>query len=69
MRIGEVAARAGLSVATVRLYERRGLMRRARRSEAGYRHYEPIDLDILALLDSAPRVKLQDRPALKELRS
>jgi MerR family copper efflux transcriptional regulator len=45
--IGEIAARAGVSVPAVRLYERRGLMRRASRSKSGYRHYEPVDLDIL----------------------
>ena len=36
-----------MSVQTVRFYERRGLMRRAARSAAGYRHYDPVDLDIL----------------------
>lgn len=47
MFIGEIAAEAGVSVQTVRFYERRGLMRRATRSAAGYRHYDPVDLDIL----------------------
>ena len=47
MFIGEIAAEAGVTVQTVRFYERRGLMRRAARSAAGYRHYEPVDLDIL----------------------
>lgn len=47
MFIGEIAAEAGVTVQTVRFYERRGLMRRAARSAAGYRHYDPVDLDIL----------------------
>jgi DNA-binding transcriptional MerR regulator len=47
MFIGEIAAEAGVTVQTVRFYERRGLMRRAARSASGYRHYEPVDLDIL----------------------
>ena len=47
MYIGEVAGAAGVSVQTVRFYERRGLMRPARRTASGYRCYEPIDLDIL----------------------
>jgi DNA-binding transcriptional MerR regulator len=47
MYIGEIAGAAGVSVATVRFYERRGLMRPARRTASGYRCYEPIDLDIL----------------------
>jgi DNA-binding transcriptional MerR regulator len=47
MFIGQIAAEAGVSVQAVRFYERRGLMRRAARSASGYRHYDPVDLDIL----------------------
>src|ERR1700743_1044924 len=47
MFIGEIAAEAGVTVQTVRFYERRGLMRRAARSAAGFLHIEPVDLDIL----------------------
>ena len=50
MFIGELAAAAGVSVQAVRLYERRGLIPRARRSEAGYRVYDRLDLDILLAL-------------------
>lgn len=39
MRIGAVAAAAGVSVDAVRFYERRGLLPRAPRSEGGYRMY------------------------------
>lgn len=39
MRIGEVAAGAGVSVQAVRLYERRGLLKPARRLSSGYRDY------------------------------
>src|ERR1700742_3529775 len=55
MFIGEIAAQAGVSVQAVRLYERRGLMRRAARSSANYRHYEPIDLDILKTIAQCQR--------------
>jgi MerR family transcriptional regulator, copper efflux regulator len=55
MFIGEIAAQAGVSVQAVRLYERRGLMRRAVRSAANYRHYEPIDLDILKTIAQCQR--------------
>jgi Hg(II)-responsive transcriptional regulator len=39
MNIGEVAALAGIPTATVRYYERRGLIAEAPRTEAGYRQY------------------------------
>jgi DNA-binding transcriptional MerR regulator len=38
-RAGEVARRAGVSTDTVRHYERKGLLPRARRSANGYREY------------------------------
>lgn len=55
MYIGEVAHAAGVSVQTVRFYERRGLMRPARRSASGYRCYEPIDLDVLKTIAQCQR--------------
>lgn len=39
MRIGEVATRAGVSVQAVRLYERRGILKRVERLRSGYRDY------------------------------
>ncbi len=39
MRIGEVAARAGVNIQTLRYYERRGLLADPRRSPSGYREY------------------------------
>jgi MerR family mercuric resistance operon transcriptional regulator len=39
MRIGELAGLAGLNPATVRYYERRGLLSRPARTTAGYRSY------------------------------
>lgn len=42
MRIGEVASRTGVSVQAVRLYERRGLLKKPIRLPSGYRDY-PID--------------------------
>lgn len=43
MKIGEVAQRVGVSVSTLRLYERRGLIRPGR-SESGTRHYDEEDV-------------------------
>jgi MerR family copper efflux transcriptional regulator len=42
IRIGEVARQAGVSPATVRLYERKGLLPAAMRSSSGYRGF-PAD--------------------------
>ena len=39
MRIGEVAGEAGVSVDTVRLYERVGVLPAAERRESGYREF------------------------------
>lgn len=41
MKIGEVAGRAGVSVDTVRFYERVGVLPAPPRTESGYRDYEP----------------------------
>lgn len=41
MRIGEVAARASVTVETLRYYERRGLLPAPERLQSGYREYEP----------------------------
>ena len=42
MRTGEVAAKAGVNVQTLRYYERRGLLPEPSRQESGYRDYEPV---------------------------
>lgn len=39
LRIGEVAARGGVSVDTVRHYERKGLLGKVARDDSGYRRY------------------------------
>lgn len=50
MRIGELAAKAGVSVQTVRYYERRGLLEQAVRTRAGYRDYAEADLSRLRFI-------------------
>jgi DNA-binding transcriptional MerR regulator len=49
MRIGELAREAGVSVDTVRFYERRGVLPAPQRRASGYRVYTPA---------SAGRIKL-----------
>jgi DNA-binding transcriptional MerR regulator len=41
LQIGEVAAQAGVSIDTVRYYERRRLLLRAARTEGGFRLFTP----------------------------
>ena len=41
MKIGEVARQAGVTVDTVRFYERVGVLAAPARTESGYRDYEP----------------------------
>ena len=39
MKIGEVAREAGVTIDTIRFYERRGVLARAERRPSGYREY------------------------------
>ncbi|MBW3098587.1 MerR family transcriptional regulator [Pseudohoeflea coraliihabitans] len=50
MKIGEVAQRSGLSVHTIRYYERIGLVPRAGRDAAGHRDYDAAILTWIAFL-------------------
>jgi len=44
MKIGELSKMAGVSIDTVRYYEKRGLIPCAVRSASGYRHYQRQDV-------------------------
>lgn len=46
-KIGMVAARTGLSIDTIRFYERLGLLERVYRTESGYRVYQREDIEVL----------------------
>jgi MerR family copper efflux transcriptional regulator len=50
MRIGELAAAGGVRAATLRYYERRGLLPRPLRTAAGYRTYNDAALGQLRLI-------------------
>ena len=56
LRIGEVAARSGISVEALRFYERRGLLGRPARTDSGYRVYEPAVLERLAFIKRAQAI-------------
>lgn len=49
MKIGELADRAGVSIDTVRFYERRGVLPRPERTASGYRTYTPSTVERLQL--------------------
>jgi MerR family mercuric resistance operon transcriptional regulator/MerR family copper efflux transcriptional regulator len=49
MKIGEVANQAGVTVDTVRFYERVGVLPPAARTESGYRDYQPDTVDRIRL--------------------
>lgn len=51
--IGKVAAMAGVSVQTVRYYERLGLLPAAHRTESGYRVYSPRAVEPLRFIGQA----------------
>jgi DNA-binding transcriptional MerR regulator len=53
LRIGEVAARAGVSVDTLRYYERRRLLSRAPRTPGGYRVFSGETIDRVRFIKQA----------------
>jgi DNA-binding transcriptional MerR regulator len=60
---GELARRAGVSAATIRHYERLGLLKTLARTEGGYRNYPPESLDRMTVIRRALGVGF----SLKEL--
>jgi DNA-binding transcriptional MerR regulator len=53
LRIGEVALRSGVSIDTVRYYERRRLLPAAPRSEGGFRLFTPETVDRVQFIKQA----------------
>jgi DNA-binding transcriptional MerR regulator len=49
MKIGEIAGAAGVTVDTVRFYERVGVLPAPARTESGYRDYEPGTVERIRL--------------------
>ncbi|CAN5351124.1 heavy metal-responsive transcriptional regulator [soil metagenome] len=58
LSIGEAAERTQLSRKAIRLYEKKGLLPPARRSDAGYRLYSGDDLDVLHFIRRAKALGL-----------
>ncbi|HJT95663.1 MAG TPA: heavy metal-responsive transcriptional regulator [Mycobacterium sp.] len=53
MQTGEVAARAGVNIQTLRYYERRGLLGRPPRTASGYRRYSEDAVRIVRFVKRA----------------
>lgn len=53
MRIGEVAAASGVTVETLRYYERRGLLTAPVRLSSGYRQYSPGAVRVVRFIKDA----------------
>jgi DNA-binding transcriptional MerR regulator len=64
MTIGRVAGAAGVSIDTIRFYERQGLIEKPRRNFSGYRNYSDGVLDRLRFINDAKRLGF----TLKEVR-
>jgi len=64
MTIGRVANAAGVSIDTIRFYERRGLLAKPGRSFSGYRNYSDDVLDRLRFITDAKRLGF----SLKEIK-
>ncbi|SLJ60871.1 MerR family DNA-binding protein [Mycobacteroides abscessus] len=58
MTVGRAAAAAGLSAKAVRLYETKGLLPEAPRTEAGYRTYTDDDVTLLRFIRQAKSLGL-----------
>jgi MerR family transcriptional regulator, copper efflux regulator len=56
MTIGRIASAAGVSIDTLRFYERQGLLAKPRRSFSGYRNYSDDVLDRLRFIGDAKRL-------------
>ena len=53
LTIGKIARGAGVSIQTIRYYERRGLLRPSDRRDSGYRLYAPDAVDVLRFVKNA----------------
>jgi Hg(II)-responsive transcriptional regulator len=71
LRTGEVAAKAGVNVQTLRYYERRGLLEEPERRASGYREYSPDAVQLIRFIKRAQELgfTLNEIEELLQLRS
>jgi DNA-binding transcriptional MerR regulator len=63
-RIGQVAQQTGLSIDTIRFYEKQGLLKRSPRTEGGFRLFGVSDIETLKFVRKAQELGF----SLKEIR-
>jgi DNA-binding transcriptional MerR regulator len=70
MQIGVVAKKIGFSIDAIRFYERNALLRRAPRTQGGFRQYGESDVDTLAFIRRVQGLgfKLSEIRSLLDLR-
>lgn len=56
MRIGELSAKAGVNIQTIRFYERQKLLHEPARTPAGYRAYADTDLERVRFIKRCQRL-------------
>jgi DNA-binding transcriptional MerR regulator len=56
LRSGQVAARAGVNLQTLRYYERRGLIAEPQRTSGGHRAYPAETVTLIAVIKAAQRL-------------
>jgi DNA-binding transcriptional MerR regulator len=64
MRIGELSAKAGVNVQTIRFYEREKLLRKPVRTAAGYRTFQDADLERVRFIKDSQQLGF----SLKEIK-
>lgn len=71
LKTGEVAARAGVNVQTLRYYERKGLLQEPERRPSGYREYAPDAVQLIRFIKRAQELgfTLAEVEDLLQLRS
>ena len=67
--IGQLSKKSGVSIDTIRYYEKIGLLEKAKRTAGYYRHYSEVILSELLFLKHCRElgITLQDIQKLKEL--
>ena len=67
LRIGQLAGEAGVHIETLRFYERKGLLKPAKRTEKGYRLYDRDDVSRVRFIKQAQKLGFSLREVMELL--